>query len=69
MYVSASYKRYNMYKMYVSVRQIAFNAGKRHDGVVRLPASFFYIYYFYVQGKYMIIRVYNGKLGERRECT
>ena len=59
MYVLRRYKRYNMYIMYVSVRQIAFSASKRHDGVVRLPASFFYIYYFYVQGKYMKIRVYN----------
>jgi hypothetical protein len=59
MYVSVSYKRYNMYIMYFSVRQIAYNASKRHDGVVRLPALFFYIYYFYVQGKYMKIRVYT----------
>jgi hypothetical protein len=69
MYVSARYKSPNMYIMYISVRQIAYRVAKRHDGVVRLPAPFYYYYYLYVQEKYIIIRVYVGELGERHVYT
>lgn len=45
---SEGYKPYNMYIMYVSVPQIGYWGGKRHRQRARLPASFYYIYTYYV---------------------